>query len=96
MPPLPLTLTLQLRPTFRPKQDGRFPLDLEAASTVARLVAAIRGAGKPHTTPVECRSLNAAFLADLYQVRPDAQLDTVSGLRSCPGEPSGQVRGAST
>ena len=50
-------------------QDGRYPLDAEAAATVASVVAAIRGAGKPHTEPADCRSLNGAFFADLYHVR---------------------------
>ena len=49
-------------------QDGCYPLDAEAAITAASVVAAIRGTGKPHTTPAECRSLNTAFFADLCQV----------------------------
>ena len=44
------------------------PLDLEAAAMVASLVAAVRGAGQPHTTPGECSSLSPAFFADLVQV----------------------------
>ena len=50
-------------------QEECCPLEPEAAAAVAGVVAAIRGAGKPHTTPAECRSLNAAFFTDLCQVR---------------------------
>ncbi len=85
LPTVPLSTPLHPLPS----QDGRYPLNPDAAVTVARLVTAIRGAGKPHTTPAECRSLDAAFFADLYQVRPDAQLDPISSLTSCPTEPSG-------
>ena len=49
----------------------RYPQGAEAAATVASVVAAIRGAGKPHTMPADCRSLNGAFFADLYHVRSD-------------------------
>ena len=50
-------------------QHDRFPLDPEAAATAAGLAAAIRGAGQPGTSPEECRDLDAAFFAALYEVR---------------------------
>ena len=50
-------------------QHDRFPLDPEAAATVAALAASVRGAGQPGTTPEECTVLDAAFFADLYEVR---------------------------
>ncbi len=63
---------------------------MESATTVAGVVAAIRGAGQPHTTPAECRSLNAAFFADLYQVqltnnssRGRTMTSCVTSLRAC-------------
>ena len=53
------------------QQDGSYPLSLDAAATVAGMVAAVRGAGRPYTTPAECRSLSPEFFADLYEVQPD-------------------------
>ena len=54
--------------SYLPSQDNDLALDLEAATAVAGIVAAICGPGQPHTTPAECRLVNAAFFADLVQV----------------------------
>ena len=55
-------------PSVCPQQDGDIALDLEAATAVAGIVAAICGPGQAHTTPTACRLVNAAFFADLVQV----------------------------
>jgi len=56
-------------PRVCPSQDDDIALDLEAATAVASIVAAVRGAGQPHTTPASCRLVNAAFVADLVEVQ---------------------------
>ena len=49
-------------------QAETFILDAEGAAQLAGLVARVRGSGAHGTTPAECQSPTAAFMADIYEV----------------------------
>jgi len=53
--------------------QGGAQLSEEGAAALAAMLATIRGAGAPGTTPAACKHVTPAFLADFNAVRDQLQ-----------------------